>query len=140
MENLRPILANDNKAKAKSMHSIDAFSPELTAAYARKMVERESRGNGDQLNALERVGRRCGLTSRSLRRLINGEVKDPGVSVFAKVRMAYLEYCARQIAELKHEIEADKARFGNAAVLKDFDHEVEALESKLRAAKGELRP
>lgn len=119
------------------MSTVDAFTPEMTAAYARKMVERESRGNGDQLNALERVGRRCGMTARSLRRLINGETKDPGVSVFARVRSAYLDFCAKQIAELQHEIEVEKARIGGDDTFADLAAEAEVLAAKVeRARKG----
>lgn len=119
------------------MSTVDAFTPEMTATYARKMVERESRGNGDQLNALERVGRRCGMTARSLRRLINGETKDPGLSVFARVRSAYLDYCARQIAELQHEIEVEKARIGGDDTFADLAAEAELLAAKVeRARKG----
>lgn len=119
------------------MSTVDAFTPEMTAAYARKMVERESRGNGDQLNALERVGRRCGMTARSLRRLINGETKDPGVSVFARVRSASLDFCAKQIAELQHEIEVEKARIGGDDTFADLAAEAEVLAAKVeRARKG----
>jgi hypothetical protein len=129
-------LANDNlKGEAKAMLSTDAFTPEMAAAYARKMVERESRGNGDQMNALERVGRDVGLTARSLRRLINGEMSDPRVSLFSRIRTAYLRLCEREIAKLMNEIAADKARYGNAA-FEDLDSEVAALAEKVRAAKA----
>ena len=121
------------------MSSVDAFTPEMTAAYARKMVERESRGNGDQFNALDRVGRRCGMTARSLRRLINGETKDPGVSVFARVRAAYLDFCARQIAELQHEIEVEKARIGGDETFADLAAEAEVLAAKVEKAKRGVR-
>jgi len=120
------------------MSTVEAFSSEVTASYARKMIERESRGNGDQLNALDRVGRRCGLTARSLRRLINGETKDPGIAVFARVRAAYLEYCARQVAELQHEIEFEKTRFGDEH-FQDLDAEASALAQKIKAAKERVR-
>jgi hypothetical protein len=136
MENLNPKLTiRKSESKATTMSSVDAFSPDLAAAYARKMVERETRGNGDQMNALERVGRRCGMTARSLRRLLNGETRDPGITVFGRIRAAYLDLCARQIAELQHELEIEKARMGNAS-LEDIGREVEALAEKVRQAKG----
>lgn len=136
MENLSPKLANTKSGnKAKTMSSVDALSPDLAAKFARKMVERESRGNGDQMNALDRVGRRCGMTARSLRRLLNGETRDPGIAVFGRIRAAYLDLCARQIAELQHEIEIEKARIGDAS-FEDLDREVEALAEKVRRAKG----
>ena len=124
----------NGKKEAEAMSAVNAFTPDLAAAYARKMVERASRGNGDQMNALERVGRECGMTSRSLRRLINGETKDPGITLFGKIRTAYLRWCEREIAKLEHEVAADKARFGDAA-FEDLAHEVAALAEKLRAAK-----
>lgn len=135
MEKFRPnqsVLTFENKAKA--MRTIDAFSPEIAAVYARKMVERESRGNGDQMNALERVGRKCGLTARHLRRIVNGETKDPGITVFGRIRAAYLDLCARQIAELQHEIEIEKARFSDDN-LADLEAEAQALAARIEQAR-----
>lgn len=135
MENFNPKLTiRKNENKAKAMSSVTAFNPDLAAVYARKMVERESRGNGDQMNALERVGRHCGMTARSLRRLLNGETRDPGVAVFGRIRAAYLDLCARQIAALQHELEIEKARIGDAS-LEDIGREVEALAERVRQAK-----
>lgn len=128
-------LANDNsKGKAKAMSTVNAISPDLAASYARKMLERETRGNGDQMGALERVGRKCGLSARALRRLLSGETKDPGITVFGRIRMAYLKYCESQISELAHEIAADKARYGDDA-FEDLGAEVQALAEKIKAAK-----
>jgi hypothetical protein len=124
---------NDNR-EVKAMSIADAFTADFTAEYARKIVEIETRGNGDQLNALERAGRRCGMSARALRRLINGETKDPGISIFGKVRKAYLDLCESQINKLIHEVEADKKRFGDAAFA-DIGEEVQALAEKLRRAK-----
>jgi hypothetical protein len=75
------------------------------------------------------------MTARSLRRLLNGETRDPGIAVFGRIRAAYLDLCARQIAELQHEIEIEKARIGDAS-FEDLDREVEALADKVRRAKG----
>lgn len=135
MENLSPkTTIRKFKNKAKTMSSVDAFNSDLAAAYARKMVERESRGNGDQMNALERVGRRCGMTSRALRRLINGETNDPGIKVFGRLRAAYLDFCARQIAELQLEIEVEKARFGGDN-FEDLGAQADVLAQKIEAAR-----
>jgi transcriptional regulator with XRE-family HTH domain len=126
-------LANDNKKReAKAMSGVNAFTPDLAAAYARKMIELESRGNGDQLNALERVGRRVGMTARSLRRLVNGETKDPGISLFARIHAAYLEQCGKMAASLLQQIEIEKARFGSEH-FEDLGAELQALRSKIEA-------
>lgn len=129
-----PTTISENENRAKVMSSLE-FSNDLTASYARRMVELESRGNGDQLNALERVARHCGMGSRALRRLINGETKDPSISVFGRVRSAYLDLCERQISRLKHEVEIDKARYGDAAFA-DLGREIQTLAEKVRQAKG----
>ncbi|TQX91283.1 hypothetical protein EQW76_00655 [Rhizobium sp. rho-13.1] len=120
--------------RAKVMSTAEMFSAGVAAQYARKMVEIESRGNGDQLNALERVGRVCGLKSRALRRIINGET-SPSLSVFASIRAGYLNLCERQIERLRHEVETDKVRYGDAAFA-DLDEEIETLAEKVRQAKG----
>lgn len=115
------------------MSTADAFSPEMAAAYAKRMVERESRGN-DQIGAFERVGRKCGLNARSLRRLINGEMKDPGIALFGKIRAAYLDLCARQIKELQVELDRERTRFGDEPFV-DLAAEAEALAAKIEAAR-----
>jgi hypothetical protein len=123
------------KNRAIVMITLGAFSPDITAAYARKMVELESRGNGDQMNAIDRVARKCGLGQRALRRLINGETKDPGLGVFGRVRAAYLDLCERHIERLKHDIETDMRVHGDAAFA-DLGHQIETLAEKVRQAKG----
>lgn len=122
------------KNRVKAMSTAEMFSAGVAAQYARKMVELESRGNGDQLNALERVGRECGLKARALRRIINGETR-PSLTVFGNIRAGYLNLCERQIEKLRHEVETDKARYGDAAFA-DLDHEIETLAEKVRQAKG----
>lgn len=120
------------------MTNVDAFSLGITARkYARKMVELESRGNGDQLNAMERVGSDCGMTARSIRRLINGETKDPGVSVFARIYQAYLDLCERHIEKLTRELEDSKQGISDAAFA-DFDSEIASLRQRLNAAKERI--
>lgn len=119
------------------MSTVDFLPHDIASHYGRKAVEIESRGNGDQLNALERVGRECGLKARALRRIINGET-TPTVPVFLRIRAAYLAVCERQIRRLEHEIEVEKARFGDAAFA-DLDSEISSLAQKVRAAKEGMR-
>lgn len=116
------------------MSTAATFSDDIAAHYGRKAVEIESRGNGDQLNALERVGRECGLKARALRRIINGET-TPTLPVFLRIRAAYLAVCERQIRRLEQEIAIEKARFGDAA-FEDLDREISTLAEKVRQAKG----
>lgn len=115
------------------MSTLEMFSPDLARDYGRKMLEMESRGNGDQLNALDRIGRLVGMKPRAVRRLINGETQ-PTLSVFARMRSGYLDLCERQINRLQHEVAVEKARFGDAAFA-DLDHEISALAHKVQQAK-----
>ena len=126
--------SSETENRANVMSTVDMFSPDIAAQYGRRAVEIESRGNGDQLNALERVGRECGLKARALRRIINGET-TPTFPVFLKLRAAYLNICERQINRLQSEIETEKMRFGDAAFA-DLDREISNLAEKVRKAKG----
>lgn len=116
------------------MSTVEFLPHDIASHYGRKAVEIESRGNGDQLNALERVGRECGLKARALRRIINGET-TPTVPVFFRIRAAYLAVCERQIRRLEQEIAIEKARFGDAS-FEDLDREIQTLAEKVRQAKG----
>jgi hypothetical protein len=132
-ENNQSISAGKKEAKAK-MSAVDAFSPEMAAEYARRIYRRKYQNWGDETRALEDMSFLCGLNPRSLKRLMKGETKDPGIRVFGRIRKAYLDFCSRQLAELQTELEVEKARFGDAH-FEDLDREVSALAEKLRAAK-----
>lgn len=128
---------NNNRNEAKAMSFVDAFSPELPGTYARKMLEVETRGNGDQINALERVGRRCGMSARAVRRLVNGETKDPSFSMFLKIRRGFLHLYQEQIAKLQHELAVAEARFGSDH-FEDIGAAAEALAARIEAEKERL--
>lgn len=119
------------------MYLVDAYSPERAAEYAEKMVQRRTKGWGDEANALSEVSRWCGMSAISLKRLIKRETKTINSLTFGRIRGAYLDYCARQIAELQHEIEVEKARIGGNETFEDLAAEAEVLAAKVeRARKG----
>jgi hypothetical protein len=124
------------KKKAADMYRVEAITPEHTRQYAVKMYELRYRGWGDETRALEEVARWCGMTPRSLKRLIKGETKEPGLSVFNRVRSAYLGYCDRLITKLQNEVHADLERYGPDASLASIADELEALETKVQQAKA----
>lgn len=124
-----------SKTGSKAMSAVDAFSlDDETRAYARKLFKRRVEGWGDEGRALEECATWTGMTPRSFKRLISGETKQAG-TFFSRVRKGYLDYCARKVAELQNEIQAEKARFGNVRI-GDLDHEVEALVAKVEAARA----
>ncbi|MGV2071646.1 hypothetical protein ACQZ4Z_12910 [Agrobacterium vitis] len=123
------------KTGSKAMSVVDALSlDDETRAYARKLFKRRVEGWGDEGRALEECAGWTGMTPRSFKRLISGETKQAG-TFFSRVRKAYLDYCARKVAELQNEIQAEKARYGNVRV-GDLDHEVEVLVAKIEAARA----
>lgn len=110
-----------------------------SSAYVRRMIELESRGNGDQLNALERVTRRLGLkNARATRRLMNGERADVGGNLLVRIRAAYLDLCETQIRKLQDEIRAERAAFGDHHDLQNLDEEALALADRVKAARERL--
>lgn len=119
------------------MATVD-FEHSSAGNYLREMVEMESRGHGDQVNALDRVGRVCGLSSRALRRLMNGETKDPAFSVVTKIRLAYLAICERHISRLRAKYEAEAARCGDAS-FEGFGDRIHALSQELQEAKNRAK-
>ena len=107
--------------------------------YVRRMVELESRGNGDECNALERVARRIGIGSRVARRIKNGERKTVDISLFQQMKTAYLELCESQIRKLEIEIATERARHGEDNDLEDMADKVAAIRSQLQAKKEQAR-
>ncbi|QWW75892.1 hypothetical protein [Agrobacterium pusense] len=116
-----------------SMSTLEMFSPDIAREYGRKMLEIETRGNGDQMNALERVAREVGMKPRALRRLINGETM-PTLTVFGRLRAGYLNLCERRIKRLQHDLEVEKGRFGSDPFA-DIDGRISALADEVRRAK-----
>lgn len=127
--------SSDRNPQAEVMSTVDTFTPDRAALYARKMYTSRYKGWGGEADALREVGRWCGMTPRSLKRLIKGETKDPGMTVFARIRAAYLSYLARQIAEIQHEIAVEITRCGDDH-LGNLEAEAAALAAKIQAAKA----
>lgn len=108
--------------------------------WAKKMVQRESRGNGDQANALERVARLCKIQPRSLRRIINGETIDPGIRVYGNVRKAFLTHTAKMISELQEELRIEKSKASDMdllSIVKDAEELSKKLKERVEGMKND---
>ena len=126
-----------NRAKLRESEvSTTTIDP---GGYVRRMIELESRGNGDECNAIERVARRIGIGPRVARRIKNGERKTVDVTLFAKMRLAYLELCESQIRKLENEIATERAKHGEDHDLDDIANVVASLREKLQAKKEQAR-
>lgn len=91
--------------------------------WARWLIQRESRGNGDRVNAMERIERKHSGVSRSLLwSLLYRPPRDMLVSKYVALRSAYLAECERQEAALRHEREITEAKsLLGAALLRSAD-------------------
>jgi hypothetical protein len=112
-------------------------SSDVAGDYVRRMIEHETRGLGDQHNALSRLEARYGLPFWSLRNLKSGRAKTVEAGLFARIRAAYIDLCERQVTKLQHEISIEKALNEDDA-LEDLDREARALAARI-AAKKEVR-
>lgn len=107
--------------------------------YAQRMVEREARGEGDLPNAILRVANRIGLTKWQVERLRKGRSKTVDVSLFAKLRLAYLAECERQIQKLQEELATERAMGVELDDMDDFESQARELAAKVAKAKAASR-
>ena len=92
--------------------------PKVSAAtatkYVREMVELETVTSQTREAALRKLARDYGLTVSQLTHLYKARAKTCDVSLFARVKAAYLDRCAKMAARLLHTIEIEEAGSGNA--------------------------
>lgn len=112
-------------------------SAEMASGYVRRMVEAETRGWGDQSNALNRIEQRYGIPFWTLNHLRSGRAKTVEATIFERIRAAYLDLCERQIAKLQHEISVEKA-LHHDDIDQDIEREAEALLARVLAKRGRI--
>lgn len=113
-------------------------SVDMASGYVLRMVEKETRGWGDQENALSRLEVRYGLPFWSMNNLRTGRAKTVEAGLFARIRGAYLDLCERQVVKLQHEISIEKA-LNEDDTLDDLEREASRLAAKIAAKKQERR-
>ncbi|QQM29321.1 hypothetical protein JET14_13405 [Martelella lutilitoris] len=101
---------------------------------ARRIIEIKASGIG-RAEATKWCARRAGMNVRSLQRLINGEMKDPGIRLFEPLRLAYVETLSRRIAELQMEASIASA-VSDHAPISELDREISAICRKFEDIKG----
>lgn len=114
------------------------MSTAVAAEYVRKMVARETAGNGDVENAVRRLARKHGLSFWQIMHLRAGRAKSITVDAFTSIRRAYLEYCEAEIRALQHEIERDRDRYEDNDDLQHLEAEAQALAAKVRLARERI--
>lgn len=121
----------------KSQHPVEGkqmSSAQAAQLYVRGMIEVETRGWGDDDNALSRLGARYGLSKWTLNHLRTGRAKTVEAGVFARIRAAYLDLCERQVAKLQQQIAIEKA-MGSDDHLEDLARQASDLAALVQAKK-----
>lgn len=122
-----------------SSKGIQAMSTALASEYVRKMVARETAGNGDVENAIRRLARKHGLSFWQIMHLRAGRAKSITIDAFTSIRRAYLDYCEAEIRALQQEIQRDRETYEENHDLHDLENQVQALAEKLRLAKERMK-
>lgn len=120
-----------------SKHPVPPMTVEAASSYASRLLEMEQRGS-DLDSALFRLEQRYGLSPNQILHLHRKRAKSCDVSLFARLRGAYLDLCERQVSKLQHQIAVEKATGDDT--LEDLEIEAVALAAKIAARKQALNP
>lgn len=118
-------------------HQVQPMTVEAASNYASRLLDMEQRGSSDTEGALYRLEQRYGLSPNQITHLRSRRAKSCDVSLFARLRAAYLDLCERQVSKLQHEIAIEKATGDDT--LEDLEGEARALASKIAAKKAALK-
>lgn len=100
--------------------------------FARTLVQRESRGNGDLVPAMKRLERRHALPKGLLHSLRYRPPKTIALDVWQSLLTAYQAECLRQVQQLEHEITVTRKLVHDLDP--NFIDEAERLAAKVRSA------
>lgn len=121
----------------KTMKQVHPMTVEAACDYASRLLEFEQRGS-DTDSALFRLEQRYGLSPNQIMHLRSRRAKSCDVSLFARLRAAYLDLCERQVSKLQHEIAITKAT-SDDDTLEDLVAEADRLAQKIKARQAGLR-
>lgn len=109
--------------------STSTMTIEAAGNYAANLLEIEVYRTGNVDTALHQIEQRYGISPNQVMHLKKRRAKQCDVSLFARLRLAYLDVCAREARKLQHIIETDKAT----------DHVVDqSLADRLNALAAEI--
>jgi hypothetical protein len=121
----------------KTVKQVQPMTVEAASDYASRLLEFEQRGS-DTESALFRLEQRYGLSPNQVLHLRSRRAKSCDVSLFARLRAAYIDLCERQVTKLQHQIAVEKATDDDDD-LRDLEAEAARLAAKVQARKAALR-
>jgi hypothetical protein len=111
------------------------MSAAVATGYVRRMAEMETKGFGDDDNALRRLEARFGLSFWTLKYLKHGRAATVDADLFSRLRGAYLSYCEQKITTIQHELATERA-IGTDDDLGDLEAAATELAAKIARAKA----
>lgn len=109
------------------------------AGFIRRLIREESRGWGDEANALRRICRDYRLPFWTLNNIRIGRAKKCDGDVRDRLRSAFIDHCRGKAAALLHDAEMAAAVGNKNDVLEGIANQIRALAAELEAAKGEAK-
>ena len=120
----------------KIQHPVTAMSVEAASNYAANLIDLElSQTSGNLELALHRLEAKYGLSTNQLMHLRKRRAKSCDVSLFARLKGAYLDLCESQVRRLQQEIAIEKATAGDAFD-EDLGRKVRELAAEVAARKA----
>lgn len=124
-------------ALPNSGNEVPKVSAEAASDYVQRLVRLEEVSAGSKDNAIHKLARDYGLTPSQLVHLYKRRAKKCDVSLYAQVKAAYLDRCARMIARLQHDIAIEGASSVDADD-QDLAARASALAEEVAAKKSAL--
>jgi hypothetical protein len=106
--------------------------------YVREMIHREAKGPGDSERAMQRLEAKYGLGYWTLDHLRKQKAKTCDVTLYARIKAAFADHCGRTAARLLEQAKTIQALEPNEDVAA-IEREIQALQARLAAAKGEAK-
>ncbi|KKC39537.1 hypothetical protein WH87_04925 [Devosia epidermidihirudinis] len=95
-------------------NEVPKVSATTATEYVREMVKLETMSSGTKEAAMRKLSRDYGLTVSQLTHLHKAKAKTCDVSLYARVKAAYLDRCAKVAARLLHTLEIEEASGADA--------------------------
>lgn len=110
-------LSEDQKMPSRSLTMDNEILVREAKATVKKLVATESRGHGDQANAMNRLEARYGLPYWTLWSLLYRSPKDVSAAFLLRLQSAYSIQCEKQKALYEHEAKITKEIAGSRSFL-----------------------
>jgi hypothetical protein len=121
-------MAYPNEGHEEPMSAAEA------SMYVRSMIHLEANGPGDCERAMERLEAKYKIGFWTLDHLRKMKAKTCDVSLFARIRAAYIAVCESQIKKLEQQIALEKA-MGTDDHLEDLARQASDLAALVQAKK-----